>query len=127
MKMMRQAAAAAAMLGVGFAAPVFAKSSAEYPGRLVKIIVPFPAGGATDIMTRNVAQKLGETWKQAVIVENRGGANGNIGADAVAKSSADGYTVLAATIAHSANVSLIPDAPYKLQKDLQPVAIMGLL
>ena len=78
-------------------------------------------------MTRNVAQKLSEAWKQSVVVENRPGANGIIGADAVAKSPADGYTYLAATIAHAANVSLFPEAPYQLLKDLQPVAIMGLI
>lgn len=78
-------------------------------------------------MTRTVAQKLSETWKQPVVVENRPGANGIIGADAVAKSPADGYTFLAATIAHAANVSLFPKAPYQLLKDLQPAAIMGLI
>jgi tripartite-type tricarboxylate transporter receptor subunit TctC len=78
-------------------------------------------------MTRNIAQKLNEAWKQPVVVENRAGANGMIGADAVAKSQADGYTYLAATIAHSANVSLFPKAPYQLQRDLQPAAIMGLI
>ena len=99
--------------------------SAAYPRKLIRIIVPFPAGGATDIMTRNIAQKLNEAWKQPVVVENRAGANGMIGADAVAKSQTDGYTYLAATIAHSANVSLFPKAPYQLQRDLQPAAIMG--
>ena len=78
-------------------------------------------------MTRNVSQKLSETWKQPVLVENRGGANGMIGADAVAKSQNDGYTFLAATIAHAANVSLFPKATYQFQKDLEPVAMMGLL
>src|SRR3989440_1239611 len=101
--------------------------SAAYPRKLIRIIVPFPAGGATDIMTRNIAQKLNEAWKQPVVVENRAGANGMIGADAVAKSQTDGYTYLAATIAHSANVSLFPKAPYQLQRDLQPAAIMGLI
>ena len=98
-----------------------------YPTKSIKIIVPFPPGGATDIMARNVAQKLGEAWGQTVIVDNRPGASGMIGADAVAKSPADGYTYLAATIVHSANVSLYPKASYQLQKDLQPVAITGLL
>ncbi|MBF8254253.1 MAG: hypothetical protein HW373_948 [Deltaproteobacteria bacterium] len=107
--------------------PIALAQSAAYPSKLIKIVVPFPAGGATDIMTRNIAQKLGEVWKQPVVVENRAGANGMIGADAVAKSQADGYTYLAATIAHSAGVSLFPKAPYQLQKDLQPVAIMGLI
>src|SRR2546421_11128509 len=97
-------------------AMAFAQGAASYPGKLVRIIVPFPAGGATDIMTRNIAQKLNEAWQQPVVVENRPGANGMIGADWVAKSQADGYTLLAATIAHSANASLFPKAPYQFQR-----------
>lgn len=107
--------------------PVALAQSAAYPSKLVKVVVPFPAGGATDIMTRNITQKLNEAWKQPVVVENRVGANGMIGAETVAKSQADGYTYLAATIAHSSGVSLFPKAPYQLQKDLQPVAIGGLI
>lgn len=106
---------------------VSAQSASGYPSKVIRIIVPFPPGGATDIMTRNVSQKLSETWNQPVLVENRGGANGMIGADAVAKSQNDGYTFLAATIAHAANVSLFPKAAYQFQKDLEPVAMMGLL
>ena len=113
---------------IGFTHTIaIAQGAAAYPNKLIKIVVPFPPGGATDIMTRNIAQKLGEAWKQPVIVENRPGANGTIGADAVAKSPPDGYTLLAATIAHSANVSLFPKTPYQFQRDLQPVAIMGLI
>jgi tripartite-type tricarboxylate transporter receptor subunit TctC len=107
-------------------AVAFAQSDV-YPAKSIKIIVPFPAAGATDIMARNIAQKLGENWKQPIVVENRPGASAMIGADAVAKSPADGYTILAATIIHAANVSLYPKASYQLQKDLQPVAITGLL
>lgn len=107
-------------------AVALAQGAAGYPGRMIKLVVPFPAGGATDIMARNIAQKLNEAWKQPVVVENRPGANGTIGADAVAKSPADGYTYLVATIAHSANVTLFPNTPYQLQRDLQAVAILGL-
>ena len=105
----------------------FAQSASGYPNKVIRIVVPFPAGGATDIMTRNVSQKLSETWRQPVVVENRGGANGMLGADAVAKAQNDGYTFLAATIAHAANVSLFPKAAYQFQKDLEPAAMMGLL
>ena len=65
-----------------------------YPARPVRIVVPFPAGGATDVVARLLAQELGETWGQSVIVENRAGAGGNIGADAAAHSPPDGYTLL---------------------------------
>ena len=105
----------------------FAQSAAGYPSKPIKFIVPFPAGGATDVMARTIAQKLNEAWKQPVIVDNRPGGNAIIGADFVAKSPADGYTFLVATIAHSANVTLFPNTPYQLMKDLQPVAILGLI
>lgn len=118
-------ASAGACMALSFS--VALAQSTAYPSQLIKIVVPFPAGGATDIMARNIAQKLNEAWKQTIVVENRAGANGMIGADAVAKSQPDGYTYLAATIAHSAGVSLFPKAPYQLQRDLQPVAIMGLI
>ena len=127
MKTIQRLVIAAAGACVALMHPIALAQSAGYPAKLIRIVVPFPPGGATDIMTRNIAQKLGEAWKQPVIVENRAGASGMIGADAVAKSQADGYTYLAATIIHSANVSLFPNAPYQLQKDLQPVAILGLI
>ena len=122
-------AALAALSALLLATPpaTIAQEAGAYPTRPVKIVVPFPPGGATDIMTRNLAQQLSDAWKQPVIVENRAGAGGIIGADAVAKAAADGYTLLTATIAHAANVSLVPNAPYQLQRDLQPVAILGLL
>lgn len=117
---------ASVLLAIAFAS-AHAQGPVDYPGKSIRIVVPFPPGGATDLITRNVAQKLSEGWKQPVIVENRAGANGTIGADVVAKAPPDGYTYLAATIAHAANVSLIPTAPYQLLRDLRPVAIMGLI
>ena len=99
----------------------------EYPSKLVKYIVPFPPGGLTDVMARNVGQKLSERWKQPVVVDNRAGGNAQIGADVVAKSAADGYTLLAVTLTHAVNVTLFPAAPYSLQKDLAPVAVLGSL
>jgi tripartite-type tricarboxylate transporter receptor subunit TctC len=107
--------------------PIALAQGEAYPSRQIKVVVPFPPGGATDIMTRNIAQKLNEAWKQPVVIDNRAGANGMIGAELVAKSQGDGYTVLAATIAHSAGVSLFPKAAYQMQQDLRPVAIMGLI
>ena len=127
MKTVRYLVVAIAGACTALAHPVATAQSAVYPNKSVRVIVPFPAGGATDTMTRNITQKLSEAWEQPVLVENRAGANGMIGADAVARSQADGYTYLAATIAHSSAVSLFPNAPYRLQRDLQPVAIMGLI
>ncbi len=128
MNALRRRSALVAGVCLAFGHPrVIAQAGIDYPTKPIKIIVPFPPGGATDIMTRNIAQMLHDEWRQTVVVENRPGAGGTIGADHVAKSRADGYTYLAATIAHSANVSLFPDAPYRLERDLQPVAIMGLI
>jgi tripartite-type tricarboxylate transporter receptor subunit TctC len=99
----------------------------EYPSKTVRYIVPFPPAGLTDVMARNVGQKLAERWKQPVVVDNRAGGNAQIGADAVAKSQGDGYTLLAVTLTHAVNVTLFPAAPYSLQKDLTPVAVLGSL
>lgn len=79
---------------VGVSAATHADAVAEFPNRPIKIIVPFPAGGTADVLPRIIGQKLNEKWGQAVIVENRTGAGGNIGADAVAKAEPDGYTLL---------------------------------
>jgi len=74
-----------------------APALAQYPSKPVRIVVPYSAGGGTDIVARAVGQKLSDKWHQSVIVDNRVGANGIIGADAVAKAPADGYTLLMAT------------------------------
>ena len=96
-----------------------------YPNRAVKIVVPFAAGGGTDVMARNIAQKLNEVWAQPVVVENRTGAGGIIGADAVAKSAPDGYTFLIGTTTTAINTSLVVKPPYDMQRDLQPVAMLS--
>ena len=85
-----------------------------YPAKPVRYIVPFPPGGATDIMARNVAQKLSDVFKQPVVVDNRPGGSAMIGADMAAKSPADGYTWLAMTLTHASNVTLFPQAQYNL-------------
>ena len=93
-------------------------------GMSVKYVVPFPPGGLTDVMARNVAQKLSEVLKVPVLVENKAGGNAQIGADQVAKAAPDGSSLLAITLTHAANVSLFPDAPYSLTRDLRPVALL---
>ena len=99
----------------------------EFPSKAVRYVVPFPPGGLTDVMARNIAQKLNEKWKQPVVVDNRAGGNAQIGAELVAKSPGDGYSLLAVTLTHAVNVTLFPNAPYSLQKDLVPVAVVGSL
>lgn len=96
-----------------------------YPNRLVKVVVPFAAGGGTDVMARIISQKLTEAWLQPVVVENRTGAGGIIGADAVAKSVPDGYTYLIGTTTTTINASLVTKPPYNMQRDLQPVAMLS--
>jgi tripartite-type tricarboxylate transporter receptor subunit TctC len=117
-------AIAAGMLALLAALPAGAQT---YPSKQVRYIVPFPPAGLTDLMARNVGQKLSERWRQPVVVENKAGGNAQIGADFVAKSPADGYTLLAVTLSHAVNATLFPGAPYSLQKDLVPVAVLGSL
>ena len=97
-----------------------------YPAKPIRLIVPFPAGGATDILARALSQKLGEKIGQTVVVENRPGAGGTIGADAAAKSAADGYTLLLATSStHSIGPAINPKIPYDAQADFTPIAYVA--
>jgi tripartite-type tricarboxylate transporter receptor subunit TctC len=103
--------------------PVFAQS---YPTKPIRMIVPFPAGGATDILARALSQKLGEKIGQTVVVENRPGAGGTIGADAAAKSVADGYTLLLATSStHSIGPAINPKIPYNAETDFTPIVYVA--
>lgn len=98
-------------------------SLAAWPDKPVKIVVPFAAGGATDIVARALGQRLGVLWKQPVVIEDRPGAGGNIGADVVAKAAPDGYTLLLASPAEVAiNEFLYKDMPFDAKKDLVPVS-----
>jgi tripartite-type tricarboxylate transporter receptor subunit TctC len=94
----------------------------DYPTKPVKIVVPYPPGGSSDIAARVVGQKLAEQTGQPFIVENRPGAGGNIGAEAVARSPADGYTLVLATTAHAINPSLFKSIGYRLLEDFTPVS-----
>ena len=95
-----------------------------YPVKPIRMIVPFTAGGPADIAGRIVAQKLTEAWGQQVIIENRTGASGTIGAEAVAKAPADGYTVLVNASAHVIVPSLFPKMPYDAIRDFTPVTVV---
>ena len=97
-----------------------------YPNKPIRLIVPFPAGGATDILARALSQKLGEKIGQPVVVENRPGAGGAIGADAASKSAADGYTLLLATSStHSIGPAINPKIPYNAETDFTPIAYVA--
>ena len=98
----------------------------SYPAKPIRMIVPFPAGGATDILARALSQKLGEKIGQTVVVENRPGAGGTIGADAASKSAADGYTLLLATSStHSIGPAINPKIPYNVETDFTPIAYVA--
>src|SRR3954467_7269391 len=98
----------------------------SYPAKAVHIIVPFPPVGAADLLSRAVGKQLGETWGQVVVGDNRPGAGGNIGAEAVAKSAPDGYTLLmAAATTHAVSMSLYSKLGYDLEKDLVPVSLVA--
>lgn len=101
---------------------VFSAQAQNFPNKPVRIIVPFSAGGATDIVTRVVAQKLTETWGQTIVVDNRAGAAGNIGADIAAKSNPDGHTLfMTSGSIVTANPHMYKNLPYSAEKDLLAV------
>lgn len=102
------------------------EASAQYPAKPIRLIVPFPPGGPTDIVARPLAQMLGEALKTTVIVDNRGGAGGSVGADIVAKAAPDGYTLLMATVGtHAINPALYKKLPYDAVKDFTPIALVA--
>src|SRR5437867_6128134 len=105
---------------VWFWAPMTCGQS--YPNKPVHVVVPFTAGSATDILARTFGQKLSEMWGQSVIVENRPGAGGTIGAAVVAKSPPDGYTLLVNSAAQAYNASIYPALPYDTSKDFVEIA-----
>jgi tripartite-type tricarboxylate transporter receptor subunit TctC len=101
-------------------------TSMAYPTKPIRLVVPFPAGGATDIFARTLSQKLAEKIGSAVVVENKPGAGGTLGSDLVAKSPADGYTLLLATSStHSIGPNLNPKMPYDAVRDFTPIAQVG--
>ncbi|TWO73378.1 tripartite tricarboxylate transporter substrate binding protein [Caenimonas sedimenti] len=105
-------------------APVLAQN-APYPSQPVKLVVPYPAGGATDTLARTLAQKLQEAWSQPVVVENKPGASGTIGNNFVAKAPADGHTLLVAITALIQQPPLMDKLPYDPMKDLAPVSMIA--
>jgi tripartite-type tricarboxylate transporter receptor subunit TctC len=112
-------------LAAGLALPVIAQTPA-YPQRPVRIVVPYPTGGSNDVIARILAQQLQEQWGQAVVVENKPGAAGNIGAAEVAKANPDGHTLLLTNInITSMNPALMATMPFDPQKEFAPISLLG--
>jgi len=114
-----------AALGFALLAAAAGPALAQYPNKPVRIVVPYPPGGTTDILARLTAARLTESMGQPFVVENRPGASGGIGSQAVAKSAPDGYTLVMATISSHGIVSSISKLPYDPVKDFSPVTVIG--
>ena len=115
------------LAGAGLlAAPTLARAQAWQPTGAIRIVVPFPAGGTTDILARLYAQRLGEVLGVSVVVENRGGAGGSIGADVVAKAAPDGQTLLFHNLTFStttAALEFVGRAPHSIERDFAPISL----
>lgn len=114
----------AAALACGTALPSHAQT-AGWPDKPIKLVVGYAAGGATDVIARIVAPKLGEQLGQSIVIDNRAGANSNLGAELVARSPADGYTLYVFTIANTINASLYDKLGYDPLKDFEPIGLMA--
>jgi len=99
--------------------------AADYPDHSLRLVVPYPPGGGTDIVARALGQKLGEAWKQTVVVDNRGGAGGNIGTELVARAVPDGHTLLIAISSFTVNPSIFKQLPWDPVRDFAPVSKVG--
>jgi tripartite-type tricarboxylate transporter receptor subunit TctC len=112
------------LLGMALIAPINAPAQ-PYPDRPIKIVVPYAAGGAVDIVARTIGQPLAEALKQPVIVDNRPGASANIGMELVAKATPDGYTLLMASNGIATNMALFPNLTFDGRRDFAPIAKIG--
>ncbi len=109
------------------ATPVHDAAAQAFPSKPVKLVIPFPPGGSLDNIGRLIAQKLSEAWGQQVVIENKPGAGGNIGADLVAKSPADGYAVVMGALStHAVNPNLYAKMPYDAAKDFAPISLVAI-
>lgn len=116
---------ALAMIGLAATAAAHAQGANTFPSKPVKVIVPFTAGGPADSVTRFIAQRMSEAWGQPVIVENRVGAGGMIGAEAIAKSPADGYTFGLLVTGHTIHPAMQEKMPYDITRDFTPISIVN--
>lgn len=128
MKSLRAALGATlSALALAGAAPTAALAQGVYPDKPVRFLVPFPPGGGTDVIARIVAPKFQQLLGQTVVIENRGGGGGSLGTDVVAKSPADGYTVLFTLSSHTINPAIFPKLPFDTERDFEPVGIVASL
>ena len=112
-----------ALTATALSASVFAQA---YPSKAIRVVVPFPPGGGTDIIAREVTQKVASATGWSFVIDNKPGAGGNLGVDAVAKSPADGYTIVLGQTSNLAiNPSLYAKLPYNPQKDLTPIGLVA--
>ena len=127
MLMLKRCSSIAAAVVVAMCGHVFAAQgvASVYPNRPIRFVVPFAASGPSDVMARTLGQKMTQTWGQAVVVDNRTGAAGIIGADIVAKSAPDGYTLLMAQVGDTISMSLYSKLPYNFEKDFAPITQVG--
>ena len=102
-----------------------ASASLNFPSKPLKIVVPFPAGGTSDVLARLFGQKITESWGQPVVVENRPGSSGNLGADVVAKSAPDGYTVVLMDVGNLVISPALFKLPFNVVNDFAPVAMVA--
>src|ERR1700704_4777926 len=116
------------LAGAAALAPALATRSfgQSWPNRFVRLVVPFPAGGGTDVVSRIIANRLSEIWGQQMVIENKGGAGSNIGADAVARAEPDGHTLLIGSLPMAVNRFLYPSLSYDPIIHFAPVSLMGL-
>ena len=125
--MRRIALLAVSAVAIGLGAPLEDATAQSMAGRQIRLIVPFPAGGPTDIVARPFAQMLADALKSVVVIDNRGGAGGSLGADAVAKAAPDGRTLLMATVGtHAINPALYKKLPYDAERDFTPIALVAM-
>ncbi len=125
-KTVRRRTLLAAMMACGLLASSAVAQAQSYPSRPIRAIVPFAAGSATDIVARTFADQMTKTLGQSIVIENRPGANGLIGADAVAKATPDGYTILIGTNStNAAAPALFNNVPFDMNKDFQPVSFLS--
>src|SRR5436190_6203824 len=116
---------ALALTATGCLLSAMGPGRADYPEKPIRLLLPFPAGGAVDIVARTITAKMADDLGEPFVIENRAGAGGIIATDAVAKAPPDGYTLLLSTPNHTINAALQASLPYDTEKDLVPVSVVA--